>query len=397
MKINLDEFIMTKNHYGSYSAGRTLIAGLKILYAFNDLRIKEDVFDKKSDIRRILKALGAFVDDKKVKEVFECIYSYESICTFCKMKTKNTEYAIIASLLALLYRENKILLEKNGLIIPEEIEVNASEALIIEIIMDAEKSDDNISLMSAIPNRSVQRAIAFGEGKSLIMINVRESVLEALFSVLDDHYECRVEADKIKLEELTASVKKKDTAINNLTRKKEKLSKKLEQMSGKEPKIVTQIKEVDTYKPLYDEALAENFELEKKLVSLTERASEIEEAVKGNKGIEEDIKVLQELKEEQAATYDLSSYNIVVIADKNRCKSDMFKVIDVTNQPKTITGCDGADFVVFLTMYINHPAYYGVKNYCKKHGIKIVHCDVRTTSMEKLNNAIKQSVIECLV
>lgn len=229
------------------------------------------------------------------------------------------------------------------------------------------------------------------------MINIRENILEALFSVLDDHYECRVEADKIKLEELTASVKKKDTAINNLTRKKEKLSKQLEQMSGKEPKIVTQIKEVDTYKPLYDEALAENFELEKKLISLTEKVSEIEEAVKGNKGIEEDIKVLQELKEEQAATYDLSNYNIVVVADKNRCKSDMFKVIDVTNQPKTVTGCDGADFVVFLTMYINHPAYYGVKNYCKKHGIKIVHCDVRTTSMEKLNNAIKQSVIECLV
>lgn len=214
---------------------------------------------------------------------------------------------------------------------------------------------------------------------------------------MDDHYECRVEADKIRIEELTTSAKKKDTAINNLTRKKEKLSKQLEQMSGKKPKVVTEIKEVDTYKPLYEEALAENFELEKKLVSLTERVSEIEEAVKGNKGIEEDIKVLQELKEEQAATYDLSNYNIVVIADKNRCKSDMFKVIDVTNQPKTVTGCDGADFVVFLTMYINHPAYYGVKNYCKKHGIKIVHCDVRTTSMEKLNNAIKQSVIECLV
>lgn len=140
MKINLDEFIMTKNHYGGYSAGRTLIAGLKILYAFNDLRLKEDVFDKTSNIRRLLKALGAFVDDKKVKEVFECVYSYESICTFCKMKMKNTEYAIVASLLALLYRENKLLLEKNGLIIPEEIEINASEALIIEIIMDAEKS-----------------------------------------------------------------------------------------------------------------------------------------------------------------------------------------------------------------------------------------------------------------
>lgn len=397
MKINLDEFIMTKNHYGSYSAGRTLIAGLKILYAFNDLRIKEDVFDKKSNIRRILKTLGAFVDDKKVKEVFECIYSYESICTFCKMKTKNTEYAIVASLLALLYRENKILLEKNGLVIPEEIDIDVSEAFIIEIIMDAEKGDDNISLVSAILNRSTQRAIAFGEGKSLIMINIRENILEALFSVLDDHYECRVEADKIKLEELTVSVKKKDTAINNLTRKKEKLSKQLEQMSGKEPKVVTQIKEVDTYKSLYDEALAENFELEKKLIGLTERVSAIEEAVKGNKDIEEDIKILQELKEEQAATYDLSDYNIVVIADKNRCKSDMFKIIDVTNQPKTVTGCDGADFVVFLTMYINHPAYYGVKNYCKKHGIKIVHCDVRTTSMEKLNNAIKQSVIECLV
>ncbi len=397
MKINLDEFIMTKNHYGGYSAGRTLIAGLKILYAFNDLRLKEDVFDKTSNIRRLLKALGAFVDDKKVKEVFECVYSYESICTFCKMKMKNTEYAIVASLLALLYRENKLLLEKNGLIIPEEIEINASEALIIEIIMDAEKSEDNISLVSALLNRSIQRAIAFGEGKSLIMINVRESILEALFSVLDDHYECRVEADKIRIEELTTSAKKKDTAINNLTRKKEKLSKQLEQMSGKKPKVVTEIKEVDTYKPLYEEALAENFELEKKLVSLTERVSEIEEAVKGNKGIEEDIKVLQELKEEQAATYDLSNYNIVVIADKNRCKSDMFKVIDVTNQPKTVTGCDGADFVVFLTMYINHPAYYGVKNYCKKHGIKIVHCDVRTTSMEKLNNAIKQFVIECLV
>lgn len=74
MKINFNEFIMTKNQYGRYSAGRTLIAGLKMLYAFNELRIKENVFDKKSNVRRILKSLGAFVDDKKVKEVFECVY-----------------------------------------------------------------------------------------------------------------------------------------------------------------------------------------------------------------------------------------------------------------------------------------------------------------------------------
>ena len=31
MKINFNEFIMTKNQYGRYSAGRTLIAGLKML------------------------------------------------------------------------------------------------------------------------------------------------------------------------------------------------------------------------------------------------------------------------------------------------------------------------------------------------------------------------------
>ena len=85
------------------------------------------------------------------------------------------------------------------------------------------------------------------------------------------------------------------------------------------------------------------------------------------------------------------------MGDRSRLKGLDYRLVDLMASPKSISALDSADVVVAMINFINHPAYYAAKNYCKQYGIKFIHCSTRTNNIETINNVIKQSAIECLI
>ena len=204
------------------------------------------------------------------------------ICTQCIKKwTKNKDESVdnigISSiLLGIMYREYKLILTANGLVIPETVDLASGQEIAYELVLDVEgikKFNNNKIFIS----EEVKKEIVLGRSDKRVMdMFIRGYVWDTIMSMFRFNVDLSKESIISDIDKLTREIKQKETAINNLKKKNDKLSSKLQTKNNSKPSSVVQVKEVDTHKSLYEEAMCENFELEKKISNLQERLHYIE-------------------------------------------------------------------------------------------------------------------------
>lgn len=252
------------------------------------------------------------------------------------------------------------------------------------------------------------RSAAFGsKDEKTIERKVKEiksKLPEAMFDIFYHYCNMRIDASENKWSDKLKSIQKesklKTSEIRKLKSENKQLLSKNDSLTKKLDKINSSNLEAacaKNYEEEYQEVLSELFVLQHKYTRINERLHYLESAMKNSDEVEELIELQKGIEEERDDNFDLSKFKIVVVGDGSRLHIDNFyKQLDYDKRPNGIGICDNADVVIIMTNFMTHSSFFGIKTYCKNHGIKFRYCSVAGVNMKTIEAAIRHEAVEVL-